>query len=64
MWEISNNILHKEVGELTYQVICKLPLETWYAYRCEGGLVMVELASGKLETCLKVCNQDSKQNSE
>lgn len=64
-WTIQNNILYKEVGEITYQVVFKAPLETWldptwYAYRCEGGLVMIELTNGKLEICLKACNSDAK----
>lgn len=64
-WVVKNNILYKEAGEIHYQILCKLPLEdwlepTWFAYRCEGGLVMIELTSGKLENCLKACNSDAK----
>jgi len=61
------DILIKDVGEIQYQIIYKSPLDAeldgyWQAFANEMGLVSYEIASGKLEKCIKECNKNAKES--
>lgn len=66
-WVIRNNILIKDCGEIQYQIIYKEPLlkgleGEFIAWKMECSLVASEvISSNRLETCIKACNQQIKQ---
>lgn len=66
MWQLINNKLLKQVGEIVYVVEFKPAIEaeldgTWLAFRQESGLIQIGLGeSSRLEACIKCCNKDAK----